>query len=217
MTIRHQETKAVFALWNAAKCGAKIPARAAIEPRSFSRHLSQLCLLEKTGPDATIRLGGTDICALFGKELRGGQFGALFTRGARLSVQAALARALTLSQPMLIESIGETEGGRQIGVEILLLPLTDAHGLCTQVLAYLQPLDPVARLVGEPVMAFRFLGMSEATLSANDSDHGPTPRRAVETAKPVVRPALRLVVSNPLTAAKSLFRPARPESALSAV
>lgn len=217
MSIRHQETKAVFGLWNAAKRGAKVPARAAVEPRSFSRHLSQICLLEKTGPDAVIRLGGTDICALFGKELRGGQFGALFTRGARLSVQAALARALTLSQPMVIDAIGETAGGRQIGVEILLLPLSDAHGQITQVMTYLQPLDPVARLIGEPLLAFRFLGMSEATVAASDSDGGPAPRRAVEAPKPVARTALRLVVSNPLAAAKAFFRPARPEAALGLV
>lgn len=211
MTIRHQETQAVFGLWNAAKRGAKVPARGAIEPRSFARHLSQICLLEKSGPDAAIRLGGTSVCALFAKELRGGQFGALFTRGARLSVQAALARGLTLAQPMLIEAIGETATGRQIGVEILLLPLSDAQGQVTQAMAYLQPLDPIARLVGEPLTGFRFLGMSEAVISKNDRDSDPAPRKpAPQTA----RPALRLVVSNPLTAAAQLLRPARPGAAL---
>lgn len=217
MTIRHQETKAVFGHWNAMKRGAKAPARAAIEPRTFARHLSQICLLEKSGPDATIRLGGTDICALFGKELRGAQFGALFTRGARLSVQAALARALTLAQPMLIEAIGETESGRQIGVELLLLPLTDGQGHVTQVMTYLQPLDPVSRLIGEPLAAFRFLGMGEATVSDTDRDSGGAPRRATEAPKPAARAALRLVVSNPFAAAASLMRPARPEAALGLV
>jgi hypothetical protein len=217
MTIRHQETKTVFGLWNAAKAGGKVPARGAIEPRSFARHLGQICLLEKSGPDATIRLGGTSVCALFGKELRGGHFGALFTRGARLSVQAALARGLTLSQPMVIEAIGETESGRQIGVEILLLPLSDAQGHVTQALAYLQPLDPIARLVGEPLTAFRFLGMSEAIVSGNDLDGGTGPRRPVEAVKAAARPNLRLVVSNPMAAAANLLRRARPEAALGLV
>lgn len=217
MTIRHQESKAVFGLWNSVKNGAKVPLRAAIQPRSFSRYLSQICLLEKSGPDATIRLGGTDICALFGKELRGAQFGALFARGARLSVQAALARALTLAQPMLVEAVGETESGRQIGVEILLLPLADAQGHVTQVMTYLQPLDPVSRLIGEPLAAFRFLGMTEASLSANDRDDGGAPRRQIEAPKPAARANLRLVVSNPLTAATNLLRPARPEAALGLV
>lgn len=217
MTIRHQETKAVFSHWNAVKRGAKVPARAAIEPRTFARHLSQICLLEKSGPDATIRLGGTDICSLFGKELRGAQFGALFTRGARLSVQAALARALTLAQPMLIEAIGETDSGRQIGVEVLLLPLSDAQGQIIQVMAYLQPLDPVSRLIGEPLTGFRFLGMAEATISDTDRDGGSPVRKGGEAAKAPARAALRLVVSNPLTAAASLIRPARPEAALGLV
>jgi hypothetical protein len=217
MTIRHQESKAAFGLWHAAKRGAKVPARAAIEPRAFARHLSQICLLEKSGPDATIRLGGTDICALFGKELRGGLFGALFTRGARLSVQAALARALTLAQPMLIEAVGETPTGRQIGVEILLLPLSDSQGQVTQVMTYLQPLDPVARLIGEPLTAFRFLGMSEASVSSTDRDGGQAPRRPIEAPRPAARANLRLVVSNPLAAAASLLRPARPEAALGLV
>jgi hypothetical protein len=217
MTIRHEETKAVFSLWNAVKRGAKVPARAAIEPRSFARHLSQVCLLEKAGPDATIRLGGTDVCALFGKELRGVQFGALFTRGARLSVQAALARALTLSQPMLIEAVGETAGGRQIGVEILLLPLSDVQGQVTQVMTYLQPLDPLARLIGEPLTAFRFLAMTEASIAANDRDSGSNPRKAIETPRPAPRANLRLVVSNPLTAVQSLLRKARPAMALSLI
>jgi hypothetical protein len=217
MTIRHTESKAVFGLWNAVKRGAKVPARAAIEPRSFSRHLSQICLLEKSGPDATIRLGGTDICALFGKELRGTQFGALFTRGARLSVQAALARTLTLSQPMMIEGLGETASGRQIGVEILLLPLSDGQGHVTQVMVYLQPLDPIARLIGEPLTAFRFLGMAEASVSNSDRDGGSAPRIPAQAIKPAVRPNLRLVVSNPLTAATSLFRAARPDAALGIV
>jgi hypothetical protein len=217
MTIRHQETKTVFSLWDAVKRGSKVPSRAAIEPRAFARHLSHICLLEKSGPDALVRLGGTDICALFAKELRGGQFGALFTRGARLSVQAALARALTLAQPMLIEAVGETASGRQIGVEILLLPLLDLQGQVTQVLAYLQPLDPVARLIGEPLTGFRFLGMSEAVVSANDRDGGASPRRAPELPKPALRPNLRLVVSNPMTAAANLLRHARPASALGLV
>jgi hypothetical protein len=217
--IRHQETKTVLGLWDAMKRGAKVPARTSIEPRAFSRYLSHICLLEKSGPDALIRLGGTDICTLFGKELRGGQFGALFTRGARLSVQAALARALTLAQPMVIEALGETDSGRQIGVEILLLPLTDISGHVSQVMTFLQPLDPAARLVGEPLTGFRFLGMGEAKLGAqDDAPGGKGPGCPVEAPRPAARPQLRLVVSNPLTAAmQTLLKPARPEAALGLV
>lgn len=215
MTMRHNETKAVFCLWSDLRASAKAPTRSAIEPRKFARHLSQICLLEKSGPDAKIRLGGTDVCALFGKELRGTEFGALFTRGARLSVQAALARSLTLSQPILVEALGETADGRHIGVEILLLPLLDGQGATTQVMTYVQPLDPVARLVGQPLVAFRFLGMSEAQVSRHDTDGRTPPRKAPDlVVAPAARPQLRLVVSNPLANAAQLLNSAAPRPAI---
>jgi hypothetical protein len=88
----------------------------------------------------------------------------------------------------------------------------------TQVMAYLQPLDPVARLVGEPLTALRFLGMGEAKIDSNGTNGGQGPGRPAEYPRPVARPQLRLVVSNPLTAAvQTLFKPARPDAALGLV
>jgi hypothetical protein len=215
--MRHQETRAVYALWDAMKRQGRAPARTAVEPRTFARHLSQLCLLDKAGPDALIRLGGTDVCALFGRELRQETFGGLWSKGARLSVQAALARCLTLAQPTVIEALAETVDGRHIGVEIMLLPLNDERGLTSQIMAYVQPLDPVARLGGQPVAGFRFLGMSEAKPPAGGGGDGGL-TKAGQPAAPGPRPHLRLVVSNAIAAAqRSLMAPARPEAALGLV
>ncbi|HAJ47824.1 MAG TPA: hypothetical protein DCL54_14720 [Alphaproteobacteria bacterium] len=185
----------------------------------FSRHLSQIVLFEKSGPDAKIRLAGTAMCNWFERELKGCEFGSLWTRGARISIQAALARTMTLVQPMVIESLAETEEGQHIGVEILLLPLLDARGQATMVLGYFQPLDPIARLWGKPVQALRFLGMSEAGLDTAGAPATQTPARGKAVSEVPARPNLRLVVSNPLPAAaapKDLF-PVRPRAALDLV
>ena len=215
--MRHKETKAVFGIWDSLKQGANVPARASIQPRAFARHLSQICLLDKAGPDATIRLSGTDICGLFGRELRGAQFGGLFLHGAHLSIQAALARCLTLGKPMVVETLAETADNRQIGVELILLPLSDSQGLTSQILAFLQPLDPVARLGVQCIAGFRLLGMTEAKVSDAPTDSsGSGPARPLQGAPQ--RAQLRLVVSNAIVSAFARhLRAPRSDAALGLV
>src|ERR1700761_4455624 len=63
----------VFAYWASRRRSARLPARRDIEPVGLKRHLPTVSLIDvdPEGPDFRIRLAGTGLYPVFGREITG--------------------------------------------------------------------------------------------------------------------------------------------------
>jgi hypothetical protein len=122
--MRHSASRALFAHWNERRGGRALPERGDIEPAAIRAALGDVFILGVApGEDPRFRVAGTRVCALFGRELRGEGFVALWDAGHQAAMQHLLA---TVGE----EEIGVVCGARAItpegfscNLELLVLPL----------------------------------------------------------------------------------------------
>lgn len=66
----HEE---MFAYWASRRQGGRLPGRASIQPDHFKRHLPTISLIDVSGdpPDYRLRLAGTGLYGVYGREITG--------------------------------------------------------------------------------------------------------------------------------------------------
>ena len=154
--MRNAHTQSLLDHWRWARGETLAPRKASIEPKEIKNHLAFAFLLKReTGDKFTFVLAGTGVCDLFGKELRGHSFVHLWAEQSRNAALTSLIRVSNLSVPTVALSVAETEDGRAMPGEILLLPYADDRGETTYILGHLQPLDPLSRLMGRKLVRMR--------------------------------------------------------------
>jgi len=124
-TVRHQTIIDIYDYWNRLRGPGDAPLKSQIEPSSLGHILPSLFILEKNdGLGAvTFRLAGTRICDLFGCDLRGESFAALFGDGHALDIEATLRGAMEHVIPTLLNATGYSTAGHQASFEIIVMPL----------------------------------------------------------------------------------------------
>jgi hypothetical protein len=108
------------------------PTRADIDPARLRGLLAAIFLLDaQPWQDGRIRLAGTRICALFGRELKGQRLPDLWRHKERTEI-CRLVGAATGGMHGLVASLkGNTREGRELDAELLLLPVRPhAGGQC---------------------------------------------------------------------------------------
>ena len=90
--MRHSASRALFAHWNEQRGTRALPERGDIEPAAIRAALGDVFILGvDSGEDPRFRVAGTRVCALFGRELRGEGFVALWDAGHQAAMQHLLA------------------------------------------------------------------------------------------------------------------------------
>ena len=90
--MKHQSTRAVFDYWNKKRGTRPAPARADIDPTEIRHALGDTFMLAADFVDQLrFRLAGTRVCALFGREIKGEAFAALWSETSRQSIDDLLA------------------------------------------------------------------------------------------------------------------------------
>lgn len=122
--MKNPSTRLVFDYWDKLRGERSAPERGEIEPGALRHALADTFLLENEPIGPVFRLAGTRLCALFGRELRGRPFGALWSD---VEAQGDMRR---LVQTVMDETAGavaglaaETQNGATVHLELLLLPL----------------------------------------------------------------------------------------------
>jgi hypothetical protein len=154
-TMKHPSSRTLYAYWDTLRAGRAAPERGELDPGAIRAILGDVMILEVGGPHRyAVRLAGTRICSLMGRELRERAFVEAFAPGDWPELYALLDATVTSATPTLANVIGETEDRRLLGLELLLLPLrhhgrTEARVLCS-LAAHTRPywatLMPLARL-----------------------------------------------------------------------
>ena len=138
--MKNPSTRLVFDYWDTLRGERSAPERGEIEPGALRHALADTFVLENEPIGPVFRLAGTRLCALFGRELRGRAFTALWPD---VEAQGDMRR---LVQTVMDEAAGavagltaQTQNGASVHLELLLLPLRYRGRTHARILGALSP------------------------------------------------------------------------------
>ncbi|GJE51399.1 hypothetical protein GOFOIKOB_4457 [Methylobacterium tardum] len=183
--MKHPTSRMLHAYWERLRGERAAPERAEIEPGEI-RHLladSLILELDMAARSATIRLAGTRVCALYGRELKGEAFARLW--GSQAPDPWRIVEIVASDTLGVVAGLRGTNGaGEAADLELLLLPLR--HRGRTQVRAL-----GALSLDGTP----HWIGL-RPLMQAETTSLRILPSRRPEAAVPA-RPAVRTATSYP--------------------
>lgn len=140
--MKHPSARALHAYWERLRGTRAAPERAEIEPAKIGRLLGDIFLLELgISPRFAVRLAGTRFCALMGHEIRARGLGELFATEDRPALFGALEGAADDAVPLVAGLVGEAADGREIELEMIVLPLRHRGKTHARMLGSILPLD----------------------------------------------------------------------------
>ncbi len=178
--MKHPTSRMLHAYWERLRGERAAPERAEIEPGEI-RHLladSLILELDMSACSATVRLAGTRVCALYGRELKGQSFSRLW--GAQAADPWRIVEIVASDTLGVVAGLRGTNGaGETADLELLLLPLR--HRGRTQVRA----LGALSLDGAPPWIGLRPLVEAETTslriLPSRRPEATPPPRPAVRS------------------------------------
>ncbi len=177
--MKHPTSRMLHAYWERLRGERAAPERAEIEPGEI-RHLladSLILELDMAARSATIRLAGTRVCALYGRELKGEAFARLW--GSQAPDPWRIVEIVACDTLGVVAGLrGTNAAGEEADLELLLLPLR--HRGRTQVRAL-----GTLSLEGTP----HWIGL-RPLMQAETTSLRILPSRRAEAAPPA-RPAVR--------------------------
>jgi len=122
--MKHASTRAVFEYWNRKRGIRPAPERADIDPAEIRHALGDTFMLAADFVDQLrFRLAGTRVCTLFGREIKGEAFAALWAENSRKAIDELLAIVTDEKMGAVAGLTARTEDGAETDLELLLLPL----------------------------------------------------------------------------------------------
>ena len=139
--MKHPSSRELFAYWNARRGAHAAPERAEIEPGVIRKVLGDTFILAfDPGAGASFRLAGTRVCTLFGRELKGSPFTAIFDESNHGAVRDLVAIVADEAVGVVAAAAGRTADGHAADLELLLLPLRHRGRLQGRMIGVLTPL-----------------------------------------------------------------------------
>lgn len=126
--MKHATSRVLYDYWNRVRGERSAPERSEMKPDAIAKILGDVLVLETANQHAyRVRLAGTQICTLLGRELRGQSFTGAFAADEQAEIYSLLDSTARTAVPVLASVVGETEDRRLLALELLLLPLRH-HG-----------------------------------------------------------------------------------------
>lgn len=136
--MKHATTRIVFGHWDALRGERAAPDRGDIQPGAMRHVLGDTFILTNEGEPA-FRLAGSRLCALFGRELSGMPFRALWQREDTAQAEQMTDQVLHETSGIVAGVVGSNANGSQIALELILLPLRHNRRTDTRMLGALSP------------------------------------------------------------------------------
>ncbi len=165
--VKHPSSRALYAYWNERRGSRTAPERGDIEPGILGRALGDSFILcFDIAASHPLRLSGTRMCGLFGRELRRAGFETLWKDTDRASIRDLIATVADDSTGVIAGATGSTEEGHAIELELLLLPLRHRGLTHARQVGVLAPLTVPNWLGSSPVIelglgSYRYLGVTQ--------------------------------------------------------
>lgn len=141
--MRHAASRKLHAYWDALRGTRLAPGRDEVDPAAIRDVLASVFVIVVAPrplprpADATFRLSGTRLDALFGRVLRGSAFDRIWADDSAALAAAALDAVLDGRRPVAAMARGGPPDAEAIDLELLLLPLETRTGLGTPILGSL--------------------------------------------------------------------------------
>lgn len=129
--MRHATSRELFAYWDRIRAGETAPRRSDVEPGDIRRILADTFILEVIAPqDHLVRLAGTRMCSLYGREIKGAPFLSLWSKDDRETIVSIVSGVCQDAAGAVIDVDLISARGRSVAGEFLLLPLR--HGAASR-------------------------------------------------------------------------------------
>jgi hypothetical protein len=150
--MKHAASRALYDYWEAQRGKRSAPDRADIEPGDIRTVLSDAFVLELDGGAGhPVRLAGTRVCALLGREVKGESFLDLWTPASRSTMHGLLSILTDESIGTIAGVTAANRDGDPIDLEMLLLPLSTRRPSFARAIGVLAPLKIPHWLGASPV------------------------------------------------------------------
>ena len=167
--MKNSATKALHAYWDRLRGARSAPDRTDLDPGAIRDLLGDVFLLELGGKDRhVVRLAGTRICTLLGRELKDRPFAETFAAEEWHELFRLLDGVAGTSVPVVAGVVGETADGRTLDLELLVLPLRHRGRTHTRLLGSLTSAQWPYWAGSQAVMRLRLV--STRYLAANGGD-----------------------------------------------
>ena len=150
--MKHAASRELYAYWEERRGTRPAPERSEIEPGAIRGVLGDafILALERTA-GYPLRLAGTRVCALFGRELKGQSFTTLWAQENRSVVSSLLAILADERVGTVAGVTAQNGAGDEINLELLLLPLGATRPSLARVIGILAPLKVPPWLGQSPI------------------------------------------------------------------
>ena len=139
--MKHAASRELYAYWEEKRGTRPAPERAEIEPGAIRGVLSDAFILAlDRSAGHPVRLAGTRICALFGREIKGESFLDLWASASRPTMEGLLSILSDECTGTVAGVTGQNEDGETIDLELLLLPLGIRRPSFARAIGVLAPL-----------------------------------------------------------------------------
>jgi hypothetical protein len=143
--MRHPSIRQLFEYWNAQRGARPIPRREDIEPEAIRCALADTFILSLAPSFGhPVRVAGTRVCALFGREIKGEAFLDAFSADARRQMSDLIAIMAEESLGMIGSANEQASNSDMLHLDFLLLPLSLDGTAVARFLGALVPADPAA-------------------------------------------------------------------------
>ena len=131
----HEE---IFTYWASRRQGARLPARANIHPAHFKRHLPTISLIDvRSDPhDYRLRLAGTGLYSVYGREITGRTLGEVYNSAAADYWRAELDKVVQERRPGVGVHNFAWRGAGHVSILWLRLPLSSNGADVDMILGY---------------------------------------------------------------------------------
>lgn len=152
LLMKHAASRELYAYWEEKRGTRPAPERSEIEPSDIRGVLSDAFIVAlDRAAGHPVRLAGTRVCALFGRELKGDSFVDLWDAGSK-SIVASLLAILTEECTGTVAGVtAHNAAGDPIDLELLLLPLGTRRPSFARTIGVLAPLNVPPWLGASPI------------------------------------------------------------------
>jgi hypothetical protein len=150
--MKHAASRELFAYWQKKRGTRPAPERAEIEPGAIRSVLSDAFILAlDRHARYPVRLAGTRVCALFGREIKSEPFLDFWSAASRATVEGLLSILTDEYTGTVAGVTAHNDDGDPIELELLLLPLSARRPLFARTIGILAPLQVPSWLGAAPI------------------------------------------------------------------
>jgi hypothetical protein len=150
--MKHAASRELYAYWDERRGTRPAPERAEIEPGAIRGILSDAFILAlDRAAGHPVRLAGTRVCALFGREIKGEPFLGFWAAPNRAVVEGLLSILSDECTGTVAGVTAQNDAGDTVDLELLLLPLGITRPSFARSIGILAPLAVPAWLGARPV------------------------------------------------------------------